>query len=253
MRLLTPNENKDLREQENVRQIMRTQELETAAKKARLELANSQADFQSTLALNRQKWAEEEEEHRLRVNQRINEIDTLEVKKLNMLIPFDILKDGVYADMNDAQTFLTNLRKREEYAEDLTEKLQDRLDEVGGREQDLNHKELELKVREEGLENQSQSTMTGTKRLSDELIQFTALKTQQEKEILDRQNSVSLQENLLKEKEDNLNKIQQSFNDQAIRLADERGVLDRAYKEVQRMRADIPLDKKAKKDNTKAT
>lgn len=249
MKLLLPTENKDLREQENVRQILRTQELETAAKEARIKLADSQSDFNNTLALNRQKWALEEEEHLKRVNERKTEIDALEAKRMNAMMPIDILKASAEEQLIDAENYAKSVREREEYAEELTEKLQDRLDEVGQREQDVSRKTKELEIREIGIENQSQSTIAGIKKLSADLADFLALKTQQEKELRERSNSISLQEKELTDKQFKLDNLQTTLNEQALRLADERGVLDRAYKEVQRMRADIPLVKKAKKDN----
>ena len=194
MKLLLPNENKDLREQENVRQIMRTQELEKAAKEARLKLADSQADFNTMLAQNRQKWALEEEEHQARIKQRNEELQRLEVQKLNMLVPFNILKEGVYADMSDAESFLSQLRIREENVEDLAERLQDKLDEVGSREQNFKQKELELNIREQGLENQSQSTVTGVKKLNADLADFLAFKNKTEQEIAVIQKIITIQE-----------------------------------------------------------
>ena len=249
MKLLDPRENKDLQGQEQVRQILRTQELEAAAKKARLNLADSQAEFQSTLALNRQKWALEEDEHRERVNQRKQEIDVLEAKRMNAMIPIDIIKASAEEQLRDAENYAKTVREREEYAESLSEKLQDKLDEIGAREQDVKQKALELDIREQGLENQSNATLTGVKKLSADLADFLALKTQQEKELNERQNAISIQEKTLQEKQAILDDFNKELNDKAIRLADERGVLDRAYKEVQRMRELIPLAKKTKKSN----
>lgn len=239
MKLLLPNENKDLREQENVRQILRTQELEKAAREARLKLADSQADFNNTLALNRQKWALEEEEHRQRVNERKAEIDALEAKRMNAMIPIDIIKASAEEQLADAEHYAKSVREREEYAEDLAEKLQDKLDEVGQREQDVNQKTRELEIREIGIENQSQSTITGIKKLSADLAEFLAFKTKSETEIAVMQKTIEIQEKHLENKTIELDKLQKSLNDQAVRLQDERGVLDRAYKEVQRMKQSL--------------
>ena len=254
MKLLDPIVNKDLQGQEQARQILRTQELEKAAKEARLKLADSQADFNNTLALNRQKWAEEEEEHRQRVNERKTEIDVLEAKRMNAMIPVDILKASAEEQLADAENYAKSVREREEYAEDLTAKLQDKLDEVGQREQDVTQKAKELEIREIGIENQANSTVAGIKKLNADLQEFIAFKAQSEKEIALMEKIIDIQEKHLEDKETELNQLQKSLNEQAIRLADERGVLARAYAEVQRMRQDIiPLDKKTIKSNTKAT
>ena len=249
MKLLDPIVNKDLQGQEQARQILRTQELEKAAKEARLKLADSQADFNNTLALNRQKWAEEEEEHRQRVNERKTEIDILEAKRMNAMIPVDILNASAEEKLADAENFAKSVREREEYAEQLTETLQDKLDEVGQREQDVSRKTKELEIREIGIENQINSTNSGVKKLSADLAEFLAFKESKEKALNDQFVILQDKETKLLNREQELDKLQKTLNEQAIRLADERGVLDRAYKEVQRMRQLIPLDKKSKNAN----
>ena len=249
MKLLAPNENKDLREKEATLQILRTQELEKAAKEARLKLADSQADFQSTLALNRQKWAEEEDEHRQRVNERKAEIDALEAKRMNAMIPIDILKSSAEEQLKDAEDYAKSVREREEEAESLTELLQDKLDEVGQREQDVSHKEKELEIREVGIENQIQSTVSGVKKLSQDLAEFLAYKELTEKQLKESNQALEETQIKLSNREFELDKLQKSLNEQAIRLQDERGVLGRAFKEVQRMQGNIPLSKQPKKSN----
>lgn len=237
MKLLSPTQNKDLKDEQQLLGIIRTQEINKAEQEARQKLANSQADFQLTLARNRQQWATEEEIHIKRVQEMQQELNTLEVQKLNSLIPFDILKEGTDERMRDAETFLTNLRQREEYAEDLAEKLQDKLDETGQKEQDLLKKQKEIEVREIGLENQSHSITTGSLKLSEEISTFVAKREEVEKDIKTRLDNLSLLEQSLNEKEEELKQVQKINNETAIRLADERGVLDRAWKELERKKA----------------
>ena len=234
MQLLKPQENKDLKSAQDLRNIIRTQEILKAEQDARLKLANAEADFNNTLAKNRDKWAKEEETHSTRVREMNTEIENLELQKLNTLVPFNILKEGVYADMSDAEAYLKKLRDREEYNDDLTERLQDKLDDVGAREQDLKQKILEVSIREDGLQRQSQNTNIATEKLNNELMAFAVYKKENEDLLLQRRLIADRTDEGLVMRELELNKKTKEVNDRAIRLADERGVLDRAWKELQR-------------------
>lgn len=232
MRLLTPSENKTSKDEQTLRTIIRTQELQKVEQEYRQKLANAEADFNLTLARNRDLWASEEEEHLKRLQEMNQEINLLETKRLNFLIPFNILQDGTLDRMEDAESYLSQLREKEEYNEDLTEKLQDKLDQVNGKEQDLNRKELELNIRETGLENQSNSTVTATKLLNTQIQEFITSRNEVEKDLEERKNAISLLEQSLNERELELNQVQKLNNEQAIKLADERGVLKRAWDEL---------------------
>lgn len=237
MKLLTPLQNKDLGDQQKLRSILRTQELEKAESAARRNLANAEADFNTTLAKNRQSWAIEEEEHAKRVLEQKAELTVLEAQKLNALIPFKILKDGTLERLGDAEAYLLQLRQREEDNEILADHLEDKLDKVGAKEQDLLRKEKELEVRADGLERQSASTATATKLLSEQVAEFVSYKTMEEKKINEIKIELAIREGDITAKEGELEANGARLEALAIRLADERQVLDRAFAEVRRLKA----------------
>lgn len=234
MKLLSPLQNKDLKENQTVRELLRTQEVNKASEIARKNLAKAEADFQDTLARNLLKWEEEEEEHFKRVQEMKVEINGLEAKRLNSLIPLGILEEGVDDRMQDAVTFLANLRLREENAEDLTERLENKLDEVGQKDQDLKKKERQLLLREEGIERQTESTVLGAKRLSEEMTKITQMRSEATEELNEREKEVYLKERSNLSREESLKRTDKSLNDLAIQLAGERETLARAWDELKR-------------------
>jgi hypothetical protein len=234
LQLLKPQQNKDLKSEQDLRNIIRTQEILKAEQEARLKLANAEADFNNTLAKNREKWALEEEYHEKRVREQKQEVDHLEAQRLNALIPIDNLKASAEEQLNDAEQYAKKLREKEEYNDDLTEKLQDKLDRVGQKDQDLKQKELELKIREEGIERQSQNTIIGTEKLNNELMAFSAYKEKEETILQQKRLLADRTEESLAIREAELIKKTKEVNDRAVRLADERGVLQRAWNELKR-------------------
>lgn len=234
MRLLSPSQNKDLKEQQNIRELLRAQETEKAAKKARLALANSQADFSDALAKQRVKWAEEEEEHTKRTAEMQTEINRLEAKRLNALIPVKIIEQSAEERLHEAEEFMEKLREREVYAEDLAEKLQDRLDETGQKDQDLKRKEQDLIAREHGVSHQTKLTAQSSLDLSIKMAEFKEEKSEAETAIKQKQTVLELQEQALVKREEVVDKQDKELKEKAVRLADERNVLDRAWNELRR-------------------
>lgn len=234
MRLLTPQASSDAKNQEVAREIIRTQEVERVAKDTRIRLAQAEADFSSTLAKQRERWAHDEEEHLLRVKEMEAEIDALEAKKLNALIPLGIIKDGVYDRMDDAVGFLATLRKREIDNDTLTERLEDKLDEVGEREQTVLLREQKAGLREEGVERQRQATVNGSARLIKDMEEFAVKMIKEQKDADEKRDNIILQEQSLKAKDILLQRNEKALNDLDRKLQDERETLNRAWEELKR-------------------
>ena len=122
MKLRSPSQLGDLKEQARVRELLRIQETNKAAMEANKALAKAEADFNATLAKNREIWALEEAEHTKRVKEQQSELERLQ-RQIGHLNEID----------------------------DLREKLEDKLDAAGKKEQDLTAWELELHIKAEGI------------------------------------------------------------------------------------------------------
>lgn len=234
MKLLTPQANKDLTARDQVRDLMRTQELEKAAAQARKRLADSETDFNTMLANNRSKWAQEELEHTQRLKEMNAEIDALEAKKLNALIPLGILKNGVYDRMQDATVFLSDLRMREERVDELTEMFEEKLDTVGKREQDIMTISTRIESQKEGIALQQQQTVDGIKALNKQLQEFTEY-TKATQVALDADKArLAAWHEELDTKEQAQAQTKQTLQETTIKLADDRQVLQDAWDELRR-------------------
>ena len=91
-----------------------------------------------------------------------------------------------------------------------------------------------MNVLQERLQRQNQNTNIATEKLNNELMIFAAYKKENEDLLLQRRLIADKTDEGLVMRELELNKKTKEVNDRAIRLADERGVLDRAWKELQR-------------------
>ncbi len=244
MKLLSPTQLNDGKAAQTTREIFRIKELDAASDKARKNLANAEADFNATLAKNRTQWAIEEEDHAKRLLAMKDEIDKLEAKRLNALIPIGIIKKGAEDRMEEATIFLAQLRQREEHAEDLRELLEDKLDKVGQFEQDLIIKDQQLESKRLGLIEQANLVTEGIQQLNQETLEFGLTRTKAEANIHERKTSLALLEATLVAKQDTQRRTGKALEALATRLADERIILQKAWDERHRKYPNIPLPKK---------
>lgn len=242
MKILTPATTADLKAQEQSRDLLRAMETRELTKEINIERANADADFQATLAKNREVWAAEELEHAERKREMGKEIEQLEAERISLLVPVGIISGGAENRLDEAIEFMRKLREREENVDILTEKLMDKLDEVGEREQTVRQREQKAQLREMGIKNQYDSTIEGSKQLSKQITDFAAVRGKAEKEIKEKQDVLIMKEQSLLSREASLAGTEQNLKDREVRLKDERGTLSRAWAELERMRL-IPIEK----------
>lgn len=236
MKLLTPKQTSDIKGQETAREILRTQEIHNLAEEERRKLTKAEMEFEQALAGQRARWAMEELEHSKIKKEMQKEIEELERKKLNALIPVDILEKSATEKLEESEKFLKELQLREKSNEETAEILQDRLDEVGEREQTVIQAEKHIKLEKEGIERQKEATIDGIKNLNEAMQNFAQRSANAEKDIEERKKAIFIQDRSLNALKEQLEGKEKELNAIAIRLRDERGVLDRAFKEVERMK-----------------
>ncbi len=235
MQLFNPSAAQEQSDQ-TTRDILRIQEVKELLKSEEMKLSKSQADFQHMLATQRLRYAEEEKEHEQRKSEMKAEIAELEKKKLNALVPVDVLEMSAKEKNEEADKYLDSLHQREEDVEELKEKLEEKLSEVEQRESDVSIAEQKMKLEREGLEKQKEISIIQTKQMSEEMIGFQALKDKTVKEISETKKKLEMVLLSLDAKAEKIKIQEEELNKLSIRLRDERGVLDRAFAEVKRLK-----------------
>lgn len=236
MQLLSPSQTRNQKEDENTRTILRTQELRELERDSRISSAKAEADFQSLLVSQRKRMEQEEAAHASRIAEMQAEVDKLEAAKINAMVPFEILKESAEERMAYATQYAKELREREDNVEETTELLERKLSEVAERQSKLDQYGMELARKQDGIDRQADlmkgSNITLTKAMTD----FAAEKLAGEADITSRTEAVTRRETSVRDAEESNIKESIRLEDMAKRLADERGVLDRAFAEVRRMK-----------------
>lgn len=232
MKLLSPSAIKDTKNLELTREILRTKEINEVSEKSRKELAQAQMDFNNALADFKERWAKEEEEHDKRMVEMKAEIQVLEDKRKQALIPISIEMDKANRLLDEAKGRLSQVKEKEVENQETAEKLQDRLDEVGQREQDVKFKEKKLEFQEQGIIQQTQFIKENNQKLSKQLSDFLSYKNAIEKDIDERKTALVLWDRTLQNKEEVLKRTDKAQKEVGVRLKEERINLDKAWKEL---------------------
>lgn len=235
MKLLSPSIRKDTEESERQLGLLRMQEQQKEANRIRKELANAEADFKAVLAKNRTQWAKEEQDHEDRIMEMKKEVAELEDRKAQALIPVKMYEAQAHQYLEQAQEALKTAHRREKDADALNDLLQDKLDAVGQKEQDLSLLEATLTARQAGIEQQTEQVQDGVKSLNKEMQGFARLKEAIEADLREKRIALTLKERSLSAKEKKLERKEESLTALATQLEDERGTLDRAWKELKKL------------------
>lgn len=229
MKLLSPFAQKDKQQEELTRKLLRIQEVEELAIKTNANLARSQADFNETLARNRDKWAIEESEHSERIKDMIREIESLENRKKEALIPIQMYKDEVDKMYLEAQELVKTAKEKEEQADYLTEKLEEKLTEVGDRGKVLEKEEQKLEIAKQSIEAQKEQIKSGIKKLSEEMVMFHEKQQYEEASLNKRKSELALAEINFNAKVEKYQRDLEAMKIWDRQLKDERGILNREY------------------------
>ena len=232
MKLLSPTQTKTANQEQTVKTILRMQELNKATDKARQEFALAEADFNSMLAKNRQRWALEEEEHFKEVNRRTQELATLESRRANALVPVKFLEEAAAAKLAEANQFYAQVKEKEQRLDILADKLEDKLDEAGKKLTDAEHKAVVLDLREQDIERQAATTLAALKDLNKRMAEFTAYQDSENAKLDARKTELILTERSLIAKHDSQQQLDKELAILGIKLKDERESLNAAWAEL---------------------
>lgn len=226
---MPPAQLADEKAQEQARDILRTKELNHASDKARKRLANAEADFKATLARQRLQWAQGEEEHAKRTKEMDAEVTALEKRKEQALIPIAMYSKQADEKMSEALECLNNAKVREAEVQEFSDRLEDRLDAVGEREQEVSKKEKQLLVRTQNIEHQELVIQGNAKGIDKKWIELIESQKKSDQEIFTKNEEFLLKERTLLAKEESLKRTEQTLSDLDKKLKDERGTLERAF------------------------
>jgi len=238
MKLLLPYQVRDAKNIETAKEILRIQEINKISEEVRLKMAKAESDFQETLEKQRNIWEAGRKEQEDKILELTKEIAYLEERKSQALIPIEVYETQAKDKLIEAEKILSLYKEKENSVDKLQEILEQRLDDIGEREQNVLKEEKRLKLIQEGIVSQQEFTKNSAKELSENAQTFANyVKTIQET-LASKKEELIMQELSLNARKNGLDRKEESLDNLAIKLKDDRETLDRAFQ-----RLNIPLEK----------
>lgn len=243
LKLFTPTEAKSLNSAQNNRDILRTREIRKLVDKSHTELAKHEADFAAMLARHKEKWAQEEEAHSIRLVEMEKEILPLEERRKNALIPIEIEKRKADTMNIEAEKRLGEVEKREHEATVLEDVLIERIGQVSERESAVEANEAKAAEMIRSADSEKETAALNTKTLSEGIQKFNDYVLAETFTLDQKRTEIILKERSIEAREIALGRKEKSLVIRETQLKDKQETLTRAFDEY----------RKTKMENTENT
>lgn len=243
LKLFTPTEAKSLNSAQNNRDILRTREIRKLVDKSHTELAKHEADFAAMLARHKEKWAQEEEAHSIRLVEMEKEILPLEERRKNALIPIEIEKRKADTMNIEAEKRLGEVEKREHEATVLEDVLIERIGQVSERESAVEANEAKAAEMIRSADSEKETAALNTKTLSEGIQKFNDYVLAETFTLDQKRTEIILKERSIEAREVALGRKEKSLVIRETQLKDKQETLTRAFDEY----------RKTKMENTENT
>lgn len=228
MKLLQPKETRGQKAFLEAVNARRTVEMEKATAEVRKRMADAERDFNVMMEGQRKQWEDERKEHveRLR-NDGEKEVLELEERRKRALTPIEVLEKRARDTLKEAQFSLSEAVHREKRAEELGELLQDKLDDLSTREQNVAEQEKAMSSMEENIRHRERVSAETAESIRKSAEVFLADKKKQQDAMRDESEKLDERNKELDGREIQLKAQERRLQKQAARLQDERGTLER--------------------------
>jgi len=201
VKLLSRVEARSAQETEVRRHAARLVEVAEALKEQQIALNAAEEAFNKRLEEQRASWEAEEEGHRQDIARLKEEVRMLEERRRDALIPVEIERSKADALVKEAAEHLAAARTAMSDAQKLQELLEDRLDEVGQREQDVQGREETVAERERGAAAQAAMTAAGAQKLAEDEHAFRSLARSQSADLAELERRLTARIAVLEDRE----------------------------------------------------
>ncbi len=236
MQLLSPQQIQTKANSEEALRISRIKSLREVEESLRISTAKAEADFQRMLADKRKEWEVEWETHQKEVKEMGLETERLTRERSDAMIPVGFLKQEAEKVLEEKKVELEKVKEQELENERTKILLEERLSEVGEREDKLKENEKKNIFRGQHLDKRSKTVQEAETNLALAIKSFNEDSDRKRKELQAKETELILKESSLTSRERGLEGKEQDLENREKRLKDERGTLDRAWTEVNRKR-----------------
>lgn len=232
MKLLSPSEGREKARSNEVTLKNRITELQGLIVQKYKELAQAEADFNDTLTRQRKTWSEEEKVYTSKVFIIRGEIEALEERRRQALIPLTKRAEELDTKASALAEYEKILKQSDADIADKAEMLVKRLDEVAERELQADKVAKNLAVREDGVKAQAAQVATGSVLLTEAMTKASQESAARERELSLKEASVKAKETQITERERKVNEKEAGFANRELAIKDQYEALRQAIEET---------------------
>lgn len=230
MRLFSSTEVVSNREAITVAEIRRLETVNKELTVKRHELEKLEGDFNFALDVNRKQFEEERAEHSRIINALKTEVEQLEARKLQNLIPLEVDAKKLENERKRLSKLEARLKEEQEDIEEKSELLQDKLTEVSQRSAELDNFSKKQTLAQQGIDSQRAQIALQAEEMSKVMISTRADFNTQQNVILRQEAVLKLKEEQLASKEKEIIVRENDFARREALLADRYAMLERTQK-----------------------
>lgn len=232
MKLFTPTQTKTLYTNKQAEDIEKIAYLTKTLNGLQRQINDANENFKKLLTNQREVYSSEKEKLQDELKKLNAELTILRRERKKLLKPIGEYRAETEKALLEATERAQSVESRENELTYTIEKLQAKLDDVGQREMDIQERAKKLRIREEATEKEAKMVSDGHVRLNEMMAKFQKELNEKTQVLKERENAMIIVEQRNKEY---LAKREKELADTQRKLDDQRGVLDRLYKEIKRL------------------
>ena len=238
MKLFSPQESDNKKQSEIARDVARVEILRDEIIKAQKELGEVKAQFDLTMAKQRQYFAEEEEKHIREIDKLNKEVKALEERQKVARFPIAPAERKAYDNLQKSEQTLLEIKLQKEKNEEIEEALTDKLISLSDKDEELFEREKKVRMMEESATNQKLHLETLSKSLSEKWADLYKRETSLNESFAKREREIELHEKDLSGREDVLLYEKEQVKKDKEKIASDRITLKTAFLELKRKKLD---------------
>lgn len=233
MKLLTPQEVKNKKQQEQDREVLRITSIRETLKEETNRLNELEATFDKRLNEQRQQWLKEEEKTLGKLSSLEKTLEEYKEKERSYFFPIQAIERKAYDNYERSKAALAEAEQKQKDCDALEEKLHDKLDSLEEKQNELDDREQKIALKEDGIVAQQLQIKHLTDDLNNKWQEFNARSLAHDAKFHKDKRVLELAKNNLEEREDALLLQKEELNVQMQRLQSQRSALAVAFRELE--------------------
>jgi len=232
MKLLSKEENQNLKQSEIARDQARTESVRVALSDAQNSLDETNAKFDLVMAKQQKYMADEEQKHLVRIDALKKEAEALEERRKTALFPIAPLERKAYDNLEKSKQALLSAELQKQKNEEIEDKLTDKLDSLSERDAVLDRREDKVKAMEIAALDQKNHLQFMSESLAQKWEEFYRASFESDKKLRERERLIELHQKDLDSREDSLLMQQEDVRRDKEKIQSDRQTLQAAFEEL---------------------